>query len=144
MEEEEMMKVSDLGPSSRKVNIIFKVLETGDVREVRSRRDGSSHTVSDNLVGDETGTVILALWNEDISKVEQGSCYRIKNGYTSLFRGNIRLNVGRYGELEETDEAIGEVNEENNISERSYPDQRPRSFGGSSWGGSGGYGSSRY
>ncbi|RLG70160.1 MAG: single-stranded DNA-binding protein, partial [Methanobacteriota archaeon] len=33
--EEVWTKVADLGPSSRKVNVVVKVLETGDVREVR-------------------------------------------------------------------------------------------------------------
>ncbi len=137
------MKINDLGPRSRKVNIVFKVLDIGDVREVRSRRDGSEHTVCDIQVGDETGTVTLALWDEDISKVDEGSTYEITNGYTSLFRGNIHLNVGRYGELEESEQEITEVNEDNNVSEKRYPDQRRRSYGGSSWGGSGGSSSGR-
>jgi len=123
------MKIADLGPRSRNVNVVFKVVETGDVREVHSR-DGSSHTVADVTVGDDTGTVVMALWDENISKVEEGSTYVVKNGYTSLFRGSIRLNVGRYGELEASEEEIGEVKEGNNISDRTYPDERRRSYGG--------------
>ncbi len=126
--EEVWTKVADLGPSSRKVNVVVKVLETGDVREVRLN-DGKIHTVTDVLVGDETGTVYLALWDENISRVDQGSTYAIKNGYTSLFRGSIRLNVGRYGEIDQAEQEIGEVNTGNNISERTYPDRR-RSYGG--------------
>lgn len=129
MEETAMMKIGDLGPSSKNANVIFKVVETGDVREVHSR-DGSSHTVADITVGDDTGTVIMALWDENISKVEVGSTYMIKNGYTSLFRGSIRLNVGRYGELTTSEEDIGEVKDGNNISDRAYPDERRRSYGG--------------
>ncbi|MHA1216886.1 MAG: single-stranded DNA-binding protein, partial [Candidatus Thorarchaeota archaeon] len=126
--EEVWTKVADLGPSSRKVNVVVKVLETGDVREVRLN-DGKIHTVTDVLVGDETGTVYLALWDENISRVDQGSTYAIKNGYTSLFRGSIRLNVGRYGEIDQAEQEIGEVNTSNNIYERTYPDRR-RSYGG--------------
>ena len=126
--EEVWTKVADLGPSSRKVNVVVKVVETGDVREVRLN-DGKIHTVTDVLVGDETGTVYLALWDENISRVDEGSTYAIKNGYTSLFRGSIRLNVGRYGEINKAEQEIGEVNANNNISERTYPDRR-RSYGG--------------
>jgi replication factor A1 len=122
-----MVKIADLGPRSKSVNIVFKVIETGDVREVRSR-DGGNHTVADVTVGDETGTAVMALWDENISKVEDGSNYMIKNGYTTLFRGSIRLNVGRYGEISPTEEEIGEIKEDNNISERVYPDERRRPY----------------
>lgn len=128
MEETAMMKIADLGPRSRNVNTVFKVVEIGEVREVRSR-DGSDHTVADITVGDDTGTVIMALWDENISKVEEGSSYLIKNGYTTLFRGSIRLNVGRYGELGPSEEDVGEIKEDNNISDRNYPDERRRPYG---------------
>ena len=78
----------------------------------------------------------MALWDENISKVEEGSTYMLKNGYTSLFRGSIRLNVGRYGELSTSEEEIGEVNESNNVSDRTYPDER-RPYGEGYGGGMG-------
>jgi replication factor A1 len=53
----------------------------------------------------------------------------IKNGYTTLFRGSIRLNVGRYGELGPSEEDVGEIKEDNNISDRNYPDERRRPYG---------------
>jgi replication factor A1 len=127
---EEMIKVSDLGPRSRNVNMNVKVVEKGEVREIESRRDGSTHTVSESKVGDETGIVLLTLWDDSIDKIEEGKEYQIKNGYTTLFRGNIRLNIGRYGELEESKEKIKEVNEENNVSEKFYEDRgRGRGYG---------------
>jgi len=129
------VKIGDLGPRSRNVNVLFKVVKAGDVREVHSR-DGSDHTVADILVGDDTGSVYMALWDENISKVEEGSAYMLKNGYTSLFRGSIRLNVGRYGELSASEEEMGEVNESNNISDRTYPDER-RPYGEGYGGGMG-------
>lgn len=130
--EGEMMKVSDLGPRSRNVNMNVKVVEKGEVREIESRRDGSKHTVSESKVGDETGIVLLTLWDDTIDKVEEGKVYQIKNGYTTLFQGNIRLNIGRYGEIEESKEKIKKVDEENNISEKFFEDRRRG--GGSGYG----------
>lgn len=123
---EEIMKVSDLRPRSRSVNMLIKVLEKGEVREIESRRDGSKHKISEAKVGDETAIVLLTLWDELIDKVEAGKVYQVKNGYTTLFRGNIRLNIGRYGELDDSTEEIAEVNEETNISEKEYEDRRRR------------------
>jgi hypothetical protein len=46
---------------------------------------------------------------------------------TSLsLRGNMRLNVGKYGTLEDTTETLATINTENNVSNRSYDQQIPR------------------
>ncbi len=120
------MKVSDLGPRSRNANVLVKILEKGEVREIESRRDGSKHQVAEAKVGDETGIVLLTLWDDLIERVEVGKVYDVKNGYTTLFRGNVRLNIGRYGELTDSTEEISEVNEGNNVSEKYFEDRRRR------------------
>ncbi len=127
---EQIVKVSDLGPRSRNVNINVKVLEKGEVRDIESKRDGSSHRVSESKIGDETGIVLLTLWDDAIDKLESGKTYQIKNGYVTLFKNNIRLNTGRYGAIEESTEEITEVNDTNNVSEKFFEDTRRR-FGGS-------------
>ena len=118
---EELTVVGDLSPSSRNVNIIVKVVEKSDVREIISRRDGSQHKVGDATVGDETGIVLLTLWDDMIEKLEIGHTYKIRNSFTSIFKGSLRLNLGRYGTVEEMKEKeIDQVRTENNLSERRY------------------------
>jgi replication factor A1 len=95
------------------------------------------------LVGDETGCVYLTLWDDNIEKVNDGDTIKVGNGYVSLFRGNMRLNVGRYGTLEVAKEALaGEVNTENNMSSKVYEQERRpfRGGGGRGYGGRGDYG----
>ena len=121
----ESVKVEKLTPDTRQVNIKVKVVKKGEPRETISRRDGSMHRVSDVLVGDETGTVYLSLWDDNIDKVSEGDIVEIKNGYLSLFRGSMRLNVGREGSFEKIQEEMGEVNTQNNLSDKQY-EERPR------------------
>lgn len=116
--------IGDLKPRSRSANLTVKLLQKGEVREIESRRDGSKHRVTEVTVGDGTGTVLMTLWDDMIDRVEEGKIYEIKNGYTTLFKGNIRLNVGKYGELNESDKTLEEINETNNISEKHYEDYR--------------------
>jgi replication factor A1 len=130
--------VAELKPRMKNVTISFKVMETGEEREVSSRRDGEDHRVMDAVVGDSTGVVSVPLWDSKIDEVEIGSTYTLKNGYTGLFRGNLRLNIGRYGELSEAEEAIEEVNTEVDMSAEEHEDTRRRSYGGG-----GGYGGGR-
>ncbi len=111
--------IGDLKPRDKSIDLVFKVVSKGETREVTSRLGGSTHKVSDVLVGDATGTVILTLWDDRIDEVEEGKCYKLENGYTSLFKNSLRLNVGRYGKLEPSEEDV-EVKEDNNVSEKEF------------------------
>jgi replication factor A1 len=135
--------VAELKPRMKNVTISFKVMEIGG--EVSSRRDGTTHRVVDVVVGDSSGTVQVPLWDDTIDAVEAGKTYNLTNGYTGLFRGNLRLNVGRYGELADAEEAIEEVNMELDMSAEEHEDTRRRrdyGGGGGSYGGRSGGGGS--
>jgi replication factor A1 len=130
--------VAELRPRMKNVTISFKVMETGEEREVTSRGSGESHRVADAVVGDSTAVVSVPLWDANIEEVKIGNTYTLKNGYTGLFRGNLRLNIGRYGELSEADEAIDEVNMDVDMSAEEHEDNRRRSgYGGGGYGGRG-------
>jgi replication factor A1 len=123
-ESEELVKVEKLGPNSREVNIVVKVVSKSEVRNVTGR-DYSVHRVADALVGDETGCVVMTLWDDNIDKVNEEATLQITNGYVNLFRGNMRLNIGRYGSFQLLEETpITEVNTENNLSEKRYEQER--------------------
>ena len=130
-------KVGDLTPQSKAVNVTAKVVSKTEIREIPMGRDGSPHKVSDALVGDETGVVYVTLWDDNIEKVNENDTIRVENGYVTLFKGNIRLNIGKYGKLEPAKEPLTvEVNTENNVSSKAYEQER-RPYRG---GGRGGYG----
>jgi len=123
-ESKEPMKIEKLTPNSREVNTVVKVVSKSEVRNVTGR-DYSVHRVADALVGDETGCVILTLWDDNIDKVSEEATLRVTNGYVNLFRGNMRLNIGRYGSFEILEESpVKEVNTENNMSEKRYEQER--------------------
>jgi replication factor A1 len=124
-------KVNELNPQSRAVNVLAKVVSKSEVRNIAAGRDGAAHKVSDALVGDETGSVYLTLWDDNIEKVNDGDTILVKNGYVNLFRGNMRLNIGRYGTLEISEQALaGDVNTENNMSNQVYEQPRRPFRGG--------------
>lgn len=130
-------KISELTPESKRVNILAKVLQVSEPREIPSRF-GPANRVAEATVADESGAVILSLWNDQIGTIDQGDNITIENGYVSLVRGHIRLNAGRYGKIAVAEQDVANVNEENNISETEH-EQAPRprrSFG--SGGGRGG------
>jgi replication factor A1 len=118
------VKVDSLNPQSRQLNLTVKVVKKGEPRETVSRSDGSSHKVVDALVGDETGAIYMTLWDDNIEKVKDGDIIDVKNGYVSLFKGSMRLNIGRFGSFEASQAAIAEVNDKNNLSDKTFEQER--------------------
>ncbi len=93
------MRVKDLRPGMIGVNVEVKVLKASKPKTVTTRT-GKRLTLAEFEVGDRTGTIILTLWEEKIGLIKQGDFIRIRNGYVTSFRGQPRLNIGRYGKIE--------------------------------------------
>ncbi len=141
MADKPLTKVRDLTPNSKQVNVLAKVVNIGEPKEVMGKF-GDPRKVCEAVVGDDTATIILSLWNEQIGSITKDEIVLIDNGYVSLVRGHMRLNVGRYGNLSKSTEAIPEVNQTLDMSQQEFESER-RSFGGGGYrdrGSGGGYG----
>lgn len=132
------VKIGNVKPLEKHVNVIFKVLEREDEREINSR-SGETHRVCDLTVGDETGSIILTLWNEDIDSIENEKVYKLSNGFVNIFRNSLRLSKGKFGSFSEDATIFDDINQDNNRSTENVDDPRRRSYGDRrSYGGGGG------
>ena len=124
-------KVKDLTPRSNKVNVLVKVMGVGEPKEIPDRFGGEAKRVADARVGDETGTILLSLWQDQIGSVKEGDVLSIENGYVSLVRGHMHFNVGKYGKMTKSDKEIPNVNMEIDVSAAEHEREwfRPR-YGG--------------
>ena len=132
-----LTKVKDLTPESKQVNVLAKVVGLSEEREITSRF-GEARKLVEATVGDETGTVFLTLWNDQISQVAKDETILIDNGYVSLVRGHIRLNVGKYGSFAKAETPIETVNTALDVSAVEYerePRYRSGGYGGQREGG---------
>ncbi len=93
----ENMQIKDLNATSKGVNLTANILKIEPPRTVNTQ-DGQK-TVTEALLGDNTGTVKLSLWDSQISQVKVGDQAKIKNGYISSYKGELKLNIGKYGQL---------------------------------------------
>ena len=108
--------IAGLEPGMRRVGITFKVMSTSKETIIDSFRDKGSHRVLDAMVGDSTAIVMMPIWNETIDSINVGETYTLTNGYTGLFKGSLRLHLGKYGSITSADEKIDEVNSELDMS----------------------------
>jgi len=121
-------KISELSPFDRKLSVKFVVIEKTESREITSKKTNEVHTLADIKVGDETGNIVLTLWDETIDKVSEGQTYVINNVYVNVFQESMRLALGKWGTLEDTDEVIelDSANMENDRSAEVHNDTRRR------------------
>lgn len=93
------MKINELRDGMKRIDVVAKVDEKAETREVTSKFKDQTLKVATALISDETGTIKLTLWNEQIDQVNVNDKVKIQNGYITSFRGEIQLNIGRYGTL---------------------------------------------
>jgi len=91
------MKIAELKPGMRAVNVAGKITNVEQPRDVQTKFGPGQ--VATATLEDDSGTVKVTLWNELISKVSLNDSVQIENGYVDSYRGELQLNVGRYGKL---------------------------------------------
>jgi replication factor A1 len=92
------MKISDLKDGASRVNVTGKIVEKEAPREINTR-DGRQTRVANLVLEDESGTIVLTLWGDEIDKVSQGDTVKIENGYIKEWKGSLQLSVGKYGKM---------------------------------------------
>jgi replication factor A1 len=75
-----------------------------------SRKNGRQGKVANLLLSDDTATIPMVLWNEDVSLVETGriqldSVVKIINGYSKQGRNGTEIHVGRYSSVQIEDDS---------------------------------------
>lgn len=94
-----MSKISDIKVGMRAINTEGYIIGVGEKRTV-NLKTGGQNEVADATLGDETGTITLALWGADIAKVKVGARVKITNGYVNTYQGKTSLAIGKFGKLE--------------------------------------------
>lgn len=88
-------KIQDLNVGMKNVDVKAKVDSKSATMEVYSRFGNKVNRVANAKITDESGSVKLILWNEQIDTVGVGDTVQIDNGHVTMFRGEKQLNVGK-------------------------------------------------
>jgi replication factor A1 len=104
--EDQDLKISELMPGMKKVNVIGKIINVFPVREYN--KNGRSGKVANFILGDETGNTRIVLW--DVNHIElmesgaisKGDVIEIKNGSTR----DSEIHLSSFSELKKSDKKI--------------------------------------
>lgn len=98
-------RVGDLRTGMKRVILKAKVLEIAKPSLVFTKY-GNYAKVANASIADETGTIKLCLWNEQINSISVGDTVQVENANVSMFRGERQLRIGKHGTLHRAEDAI--------------------------------------
>ena len=90
--------ITDIKDGMGDLNLKGKVLEVSEIRTFQ-RKDGGSGKVGNLLIGDETGTLRVTLWDEKtdfLNQLEYGDTVELINAYAreNAFTQKVELQIG--------------------------------------------------
>lgn len=91
------MKIAELQPRQKDVELIVEVIEVGQVREFQ--KFGTPGRVASAKVKDDSGETTLTLWNEQIDNVKAGDKLALKECFVNEWQGEKQLTTGRNGTI---------------------------------------------
>lgn len=95
------MKIRELRPGMENVDLRVRIIGLGEPRQVTTYT-GIEHILVEGEVEDESGRVVLTVWNDLISQlegVEIGDMVELRKCFITSFQGVIHVNVGRDSEI---------------------------------------------
>ncbi len=92
------MKISDLSAGTGNVELEAEVVEVETPREINKM--GKMLRVANATIKDDSGTITLVLWNDEIDKVQPGNVVKISNGYVNSWKDKMQLTLGKFGKMQ--------------------------------------------
>ncbi len=96
------MKIIELEEGPFEGAIEGKIVELEEPREITTKF-GRRLKVANGKLEDDSGSISIALWNEDTEKYKEGDTIKITNGYVSRFKDELKLSAGRNGTIEKVE-----------------------------------------
>ncbi len=120
--EKEKMKINEVVPGMKKVNVLGKIIRIFPVHEYE--RKGKKNKVANMFIADDTGNIKTVLWDTNhISLIEKG---KISEGnFVEISNASVReneLHLSGFSDIKKSKEVIDNVKTEKQYSEKAIKD----------------------
>ncbi|MDR1992301.1 MAG: hypothetical protein LBQ98_02205 [Nitrososphaerota archaeon] len=100
------IKIEDLRVGMKKINVSAEVIEVAEPSKVHTQfRDNA--VVSNAIIQDDSGQILLCLWDQQINTIHAGDCIEVKNAHVAMFKGERQLRLGKNGSISILEEPLG-------------------------------------
>lgn len=93
------MKIKDLKNGQKGVDLDdVEIIDIGETKEFTSKY-GKKGSYAKVIVEDETGTITLTLWNDQIEKVNIGDRISVVGGFVTEYQDELQISTGKTGKI---------------------------------------------
>ena len=92
------MKITELTIGQGNVDVEGTITDIGETKTFN--KFGRDLSVANAMLKDESGSIKLTLWNDDVSRFKDGDKIKVSNGYVNEFQGEKQLTAGKFGSME--------------------------------------------
>ena len=92
------LRIRHLKSGMKRIKLTARVLKISEPKRVYTKF-GTSVNLASASITDETGTITLTLWNQQINAVSVGDVIQIENAQVTHFMGKKQLRLGKKGKI---------------------------------------------
>ena len=92
------MKINDIKRGMSGISVTAKIIDISDPRTVQTKY--GKRNVADAILEDETGQIVLSLWENQINSVAIGDTVTVSGAYVTEFKDKLQLSVPKSGKIE--------------------------------------------
>lgn len=92
-----LLKIHDIEPGMENIEVVGRVTNISEKRQVSTRYGLAD--VATAILKDETDSIHLNLWRQQIDRVSEGGIVRIINAFARFYNDRIELNIGGGGQI---------------------------------------------
>ncbi|MAG08488.1 hypothetical protein CMO89_03375, partial [Candidatus Woesearchaeota archaeon] len=112
------LQIKNILPGMRSVETVGKVTQKFDIHEFQ--KEDRKGKLGSMIIGDETGTIRIVLWQEQADKlasIKEGDIVKLVDGYSKDNQGRKEVHIGDRGNIiiNPPDETVGDVKESNAV-----------------------------
>jgi len=96
-EEAFRINIADIRQGMRNLTVVGKIRQIGEVQTVTTKFGPARVTAA--ILEDQTGSIRLNLWRDQIDKVRVGDTLRLENAFVRMFNYQNELNIGKDGRI---------------------------------------------
>jgi len=92
-----LLKIKDIQAGMENIEVVGRITELSEKRRVQTRFGQADLATA--VLKDETGSIAVNLWRQQIDSVNEGGVVRIINAFAKVYNDRLELSIGGDGQI---------------------------------------------
>lgn len=91
------VKICEIQADMRNIEVVGRIVSMSEKRHVQTRFGPADVAIA--ILEDETGSIHVNLWRQQIDAVSEGKIIKIVNAFAKPYHNRLELNIGKDGQI---------------------------------------------